>query len=44
MLHGNYLRLEEFNKQQIEEVKSKIQAEKLETMAIPRRVSIRPMQ
>ena len=38
MLHGNYLSLEEFNKTQIDEVRSKIQAEKSETRATPKRV------
>ena len=36
MLHSNYLCLEEFK--QIEEVRSKIQAQKSETRATPRRV------
>ena len=35
MLHDNYLCLVESNKQQIEEVGSKIQAENLETRATP---------
>ena len=39
-LHGKYLCLEEFNKQQIEEVRSKIRAEKSETRATPKRVWI----
>ena len=43
MLHDNYLCLAELNKQQIEEVKSKIQAENSETRATPKRVWIRPM-
>ena len=43
MLHGNYLCLEEFNKQLIEEVGSKIQAEKSETRAMPKQVWICPM-
>ena len=43
MFHGNYLRLEESNKQQIEEVATKIQAENSETRATPKRVWIRPM-
>ena len=38
MLHGNYLCLEECNKTQIEEVRSKIQAEKSEIRATPKRV------
>ena len=38
MLHGNYLCLEEFNKTQIEEVRSKIQKEKSETRATPKQV------
>ena len=40
VLHGNYLCLVESNKQQIEEVGSKIQAENSETRATP---LIRPM-
>ena len=43
MLHGNYLCMDEFNKQQIEEVRSKIRAEKSETRATPKLVLIRPM-
>ena len=43
MLHDNYLCLVESNKQQIEEVTSKIQAENLETRATPKRTRIRPM-
>ena len=42
-LHDNYLCLVESNKQQIEKVRSKIQAENLETRAMPKRVWIRPM-
>ena len=38
MLHGKYLSLEELNKTQIEEVRGKIQAEKSETRATPKRV------
>ena len=38
MIHGNYLCLEEFNKTQIEEVRSIIQAEKSEIRATPKRV------
>ena len=42
-LLDNYLCLVESNKQQIEKVRSKIQAENLETRATPKRVWIRPM-
>ena len=38
MLHVNYLCLEEFNKKQIEDVRSKIQTEKSQTRATPKRV------
>ena len=41
MLHGNYLCLEEFNKKQIEEVRSKIRAEKSETRATPKQGMLR---
>ena len=43
MLHDNYLCLVESNKQQIEEVTSKIQTENSETRATLKRVWIRPM-
>ena len=43
MLHNNYLCLVESNKQQIKEVRSKIQTENAETIkATPKRVWIRP--
>ena len=42
-LHDNYLGLVESNKQQIEKVRSKIQAKNLETRATPKQVWIRPM-
>ena len=42
MLHDNYLCLEESGKQQIKEVRSKIQPENVETKATPKRVWIRP--
>ena len=42
-LHDNYFCLVESNKQQIEEVRSKIQAENWKTRATPKRVWIRPM-
>ena len=41
MLHDNYLCPVESNQQQTEEVRSKIQAENLETKATPKRVCIR---
>ena len=44
MLHNNYLCLVESNKQQIEEVRSKIQAEYSETRATPKRFWIRPIR
>ena len=44
MLHDNYLCLVESNKQQIEDVGSKIHAENSETRATPKRVWIRPMR
>ena len=43
MLHDNYLCLVDFDKQEIEEVTSKVQAESSETKATPKRVWIRPM-
>ena len=43
MLHDNYLCLVESNKQQIKEVRSKIQAENSETKATSKRVWIRPI-
>ena len=43
MLHGSYLCSVESNKQQIEEVRSTIQAENSETRATPKRAWIRPM-
>ena len=43
MLHDNYLCLVESNKQQIEEVRRKIQAENSETKTTPRRVWTRSM-
>ena len=43
MLHDNYLCLMKSNKQQIEEVKSKTQAEISETRSTPKRVWNRPM-
>ena len=42
MLHDDYLCLVESGKQQIKEVRSKIQPENLETKATPKRVRIRP--
>ena len=41
MLHDDFLCLVESNKQQIEKVTSKIQAQNLETKAFPKRVWIR---
>ena len=43
MLRDNFLCLVESNEQQIEEVRSKIQAGNSETRATPKRVWIRPM-
>ena len=43
MLYNNYLCLGESNKKQIEEVRSKIEAENSETKATAKRVWIRPM-
>ena len=43
MFHDNYLCLVESNKQKIEEVRSKIQAENSETRAAPKRIGIRRM-
>ena len=43
MLRDNYLCLVESSKQQIEEVRSKMEAENWETRATPKRVWIRPM-
>ena len=42
MLHDNYLCLVESNKQQIKEVRNKIQAKSSETKATPKRVWICP--
>ena len=43
MLHENYLYLVESNNQQMEEIRSKTQAENLKTRATPKRIWNRPM-
>ena len=43
IFHDSYLYLMESNKQQIEEVRSKIQGENSETRATPKQVWISPM-
>ena len=42
MLHDNYFCLVESNKQQIEEVRCKVQAKNPQTKTAPKRVWIRP--